>query len=69
MEIRDDGRGFEPPAADVTDLGHFGIVGMRERMEQLGGSVELVSAPGKGTTVTVRLAVAPGAMGPDPIRG
>ena len=69
LEIRDDGRGFEPPAADVTDLGHFGIVGMRERMEQLGGSVELVSAPGKGTTVTVRLAVAPGAMGPDPIRG
>ena len=41
-------RGF--PAA-----GHFGILGMRERMEQIRDSLELTSSPGKGADVTAHL--------------
>ncbi len=49
--IDDDGRGFDPTA---TPAGHFGLVGMRERAEFVGGSVDVLTAPGQGTTVTVR---------------
>ena len=51
ISIRDDGRGFDP---DLTPTGHYGLVGMRERAEHVGGTLDLVTAPGRGTTVTVR---------------
>jgi signal transduction histidine kinase len=47
VTVSDDGRGFD---VDAPTEG-FGVVGMRERAGLLGGSVEIVSAPGKGTTV------------------
>src|SRR6185503_19401309 len=51
MEIQDDGAGFdaEAPPAD----GHFGLVGMRERTAQLGGTLAVRSLPGEGTTIVV----------------
>jgi signal transduction histidine kinase len=52
LEIRDDGCGFKPPSTRLAASGHFGILGMRERMEQLGGSLEVISSPGQGTTIT-----------------
>jgi len=55
LDVQDDGCGFEPVSACLAAEGHFGILGMRERMEQLGGSLEVTSSPGKGTTVTARL--------------
>ena len=55
LEIQDDGCGFEPAATRWAADGHFGILGMRERIEQTGGSLEVVSSPGTGTTVTARL--------------
>ncbi len=55
LEIQDDGCGFVPGSACLADEGHFGILGMRERMEQTGGSLEVSSSPGVGTTVTARL--------------
>ncbi|MEO8371301.1 MAG: two-component regulator propeller domain-containing protein [Candidatus Solibacter sp.] len=55
LEIQDDGCGFEPVSAGLAAKGHFGILGMRERMEQIWGSLEVSSTPGKGTTVTARL--------------
>lgn len=55
LEIQDNGCGFEPASAGLAADGHFGILGMRERMEQIGGSLELTSTPGAGTTVTARL--------------
>jgi ligand-binding sensor domain-containing protein/signal transduction histidine kinase len=55
LEIRDDGCGFEPAASGLAAEGHFGILGMRERMEQIWGSLEVASSPGRGTTVTARL--------------
>jgi len=51
MIIDDDGLGFEPDAALGTREGHFGLQGMRERMQRLGGAMEVVSAPGHGTRV------------------
>ena len=38
-------------------VGHFGVLGMHERMEQIGGSLAVVSEPGAGTTVSARLPV------------
>jgi signal transduction histidine kinase len=51
VTIRDDGHGFDP---GLTPTGHFGLVGMRERAELVGGTLDLVTSPGRGTTVTVR---------------
>lgn len=49
--IKDDGVGFEVQARRGSDTGHFGLVGMRERVELLGGKFEIQSAPGGGTRV------------------
>jgi signal transduction histidine kinase len=49
--IQDDGDGFDPGAVE----GGFGLRFMRERAAELGGSVEVQSAPGEGTRVVVVL--------------
>jgi signal transduction histidine kinase len=51
LTVRDDGGGFPPGAQVGAAQGHFGIAGMRERMERLNGTIDIVSAPGQGTTV------------------
>jgi len=51
VRVRDEGHGFDPAA----DSRGYGLVGMRERVESLGGALAIESAPGAGTTVTVRL--------------
>lgn len=53
LTIADDGEGFDP---DTTEPGHFGLLTMRERAEALGGALDISSALGGGTKVTVRLA-------------
>ncbi|HEV2445974.1 MAG TPA: triple tyrosine motif-containing protein, partial [Candidatus Sulfopaludibacter sp.] len=55
LEVVDDGRGFVPADARAGCKGHYGIVGMRERVEQLGGSFVLRSSPGAGTAIIVRV--------------
>jgi len=50
--VEDEGRGFDPKAVGP---GHQGLLGMRERVELLGGRFFLESAPGEGTRVQVRL--------------
>ena len=55
LEVVDDGRGFTPPGREVEARGHYGILGMRERVEQLGGRFLLHSSPGSGTAVVARL--------------
>jgi ligand-binding sensor domain-containing protein/signal transduction histidine kinase len=55
LEVQDNGCGFESASAGLAADGHFGILGMRERMEQIGGSLEVTSGRGKGTTVVARL--------------
>jgi PAS domain S-box-containing protein len=57
LSIVDDGRGFVLPAqlSALAQAGHFGLVGMAERAEQVGGELVLQTQPGAGTTVTVRV--------------
>jgi signal transduction histidine kinase len=55
LTIRDDGRGFDPANRPGTRQGHFGIEGMSERVERLGGTIRIESRPGAGTTVVVRV--------------
>jgi signal transduction histidine kinase len=59
LDARDDGVGFDPlrtaiKAKDRTS-GGFGLKGMRERIEQAGGSLSVESAPGEGSTLAVEL--------------
>ncbi len=56
LEICDDGVGFDPQWLRSLDPGGrgLGLRGMRERATILGGSLELDSAPGEGTTVRIR---------------
>jgi signal transduction histidine kinase len=51
FEVRDDGVGFDTAAAS----GGSGLQGMADRLAALGGSIEIVSAPGRGTVVTGRV--------------
>jgi len=63
LEIRDDGKSFSADRAlAALHGGHLGLLGMRERVEMVGGRFTVESAPGKGTTVTAEIPInAPGA--------
>ena len=60
LEVRDDGRGGAVEPAAGSTMGHFGLTGMRERAAAVGGTLEITSEPGVGTTVRLR---APAPMG------
>lgn len=57
LEVHDQGVGFEMPKSptDFAVSGHFGLLGMRERADLIGGQLEVQSAIGQGTRVAVRL--------------
>lgn len=57
--VRDDGRGFEWGRQRGPEQGHFGLQGMKERVDALRGRLAIDTAPGRGTTVTVRVTVPP----------
>lgn len=56
LTVEDDGRGFDANLSTGRRAGHFGITGMRERARRIGGDLRLRSEPGRGTTVSVRVA-------------
>ena len=53
LSVRDDGRGFDPGEQASGRNGHFGILGMRERAEEMGGSLSIDSDPERGSEVSV----------------
>ena len=55
VAIRDDGVGFVPGAQAGAHQGHFGLTGMRERIERLDGTFSLESAPGQGTRIHIEV--------------
>jgi two-component system sensor histidine kinase DegS len=57
LTVTDDGVGFVLPSQpqDLTRAGHFGLLGMQERITQLGGTFHIDTAPGLGTSVTASL--------------
>jgi two-component system CheB/CheR fusion protein len=51
--VRDEGRGFSVEEADASDSGHFGLFHIRQRLENVGGCLDIQSMPGGGTTATL----------------
>lgn len=54
IEVADDGPGFEAGSLGRSDQ-HLGLLGMRERVESLGGEFQIVTSPGAGTRVVALL--------------
>ncbi len=54
LEVRDDGRGFAAGEELESPPGHYGLTGMRERAAAIGGTLEVTSEAGAGTTVRLR---------------
>lgn len=66
LDVQDDGHGFdtaEPTRVDRPPTG-VGLHSMRERVEELGGTLVVESVPGEGTTVAATLPVDPGPAEP-----
>ena len=51
VEVTDDGKGFDMK----SPAGGLGLIGMRERLALVDGTLEIESAPGRGTTVLARV--------------
>jgi two-component system sensor histidine kinase UhpB len=62
IEIEDDGEGFDPAALKPSPEGRgLGLLGVRERIDLIGGVTEIDSAPGAGTRVVLRVPITVGA--------
>jgi signal transduction histidine kinase len=57
LRIRDNGRGFDPAKSSFSKS--LGLLGMRERAANLGGGLDIASAPGKGTTISAWIPLPP----------
>ena len=57
LRVEDNGQGFVPPerVSDLATAGHYGLIGMQERAQLIGGQLSLQSAPDHGTTLELRL--------------
>ncbi len=62
LEVHDDGVGIT--TANLGNVSSLGLLGMRERVRLLNGELDIQGAPGRGTTVTVRLPLNPASDGP-----
>ena len=54
VTVQDDGQGFDP---NVIPSGHYGLLGIQERMRLLGGSLEIQSSIGYGTRLEMRFPI------------
>jgi signal transduction histidine kinase len=57
LQIKDDGKGFNPDACDGPNEGHFGLLGIRERAERMNGEAKISSTPGAGTCICVKVPI------------
>jgi signal transduction histidine kinase len=59
LSVHDDGSGFQVPEhiGALVEQGHFGLMSMRERVELVGGTLQLDSQPGRGTCVEARVPI------------
>jgi ligand-binding sensor domain-containing protein/signal transduction histidine kinase len=55
VEVRDDGTGFDPAMLTSSAGGHYGLIGMKERVERIGGKFVLRSGAGEGTELTIQV--------------
>jgi signal transduction histidine kinase/ligand-binding sensor domain-containing protein len=54
LVVRDDGRGFAAEGGLESPPGHYGMIGMLERASAIGGTLQVTSEPGEGTTVRLQ---------------
>jgi len=57
VELRDNGKGFDPAAVDARARAGNGLKNMQQRMEKLGAHCDLQTTPGAGTHVKFRVTV------------
>ena len=57
LSVRDDGCGFDPGRRPGTGEGHFGIDGIKARLEKMNGTLDIESSHGKGTHARIRVPV------------
>ena len=55
FSVRDNGCGFDPHSASGIAEGHYGLLGIQERIEALEGEFNIDSFPGKGTNVRMSI--------------
>lgn len=55
LEVLDDGSGFDPKAIRPSEGRHYGLLGMKERVQSVGGRFDLVSAIGHGTSIFIQI--------------
>ena len=60
LTVSDNGIGFRASDTTLSAKGHFGLQGMRERANQIGGTLKVESSPESGTTVTLRVPLSNG---------
>ncbi|HET9832893.1 MAG TPA: ATP-binding protein, partial [Vicinamibacterales bacterium] len=58
VRVRDDGKGIDPAVLETHRPGHFGLPGMRERAEVLGGHLNVWSQAGMGTEIDLTIPAA-----------
>ena len=65
VRIRDDGKGMDPALVKQGRAGHYGLAGMRERADRIGGKLDVCTGPGAGTEIQLSIpgATAFGASG------
>jgi PAS domain S-box-containing protein len=60
ISVRDHGRGFDPGILNSFDTGHgFGLLSLRERARYIGGGLDIQSAPGRGSRITLTVPIKP----------
>ncbi len=52
VKVEDDGRGFDP---EQVQSGHYGLLGIRERLRMLAGTLDIINVPGKGTVLEMKV--------------
>lgn len=59
LDVVDNGKGFDPEqvAGRPAGLGHIGISAMRQRANEIGGTLDVESAPGGGTAISVAIPI------------
>jgi signal transduction histidine kinase len=58
LRVCDDGRGIDPKILEAGRPGHIGLASMRERAERVGGQLAIISGPGAGTEIELRVPAA-----------
>lgn len=61
LELSDNGIGFTVPPSlrELSSSGHLGLLGMQERIELVGGKLEIQSSPNKGTKISIVIPISP----------